>query len=29
VTIAYEGGSVTLTGWEIADLTEDHFVLTV
>lgn len=29
VTIAYEGGSVTLTGWELADLTEDHFVLTV
>jgi Ca2+-binding RTX toxin-like protein len=28
VTITYEGGSVTLTGWEIADLTEAHFVLT-
>lgn len=25
VTIACEGGSVTLAGWEIADLTESHF----
>lgn len=27
VTIAYEGGSVTLAGWESADLTEGHFLL--
>jgi Ca2+-binding RTX toxin-like protein len=27
VTIAYEGGSVTLTGWEVADLSEGHFLL--
>lgn len=25
VAIAYEGGSVTLTGWEMADLKETHF----
>jgi len=29
VTIAYEGGSVTLTGWEITDLKESHFDFTV
>lgn len=29
VTVAYEGGSVTLTGWEVADLTESHFVFDV
>lgn len=29
VAIAYEGGSVTLTGWEIADLKETHFDFTV
>jgi serralysin len=25
-TIAYDGGSVTLTGWEVADLQEGHFL---
>lgn len=29
VTIAYDGGSVLLTGWEIADLNAGHFLFSV
>jgi len=28
VTIAYDGGSVLLVGWDLADLTESHFLFT-